>query len=149
MKSYSIIIQFILVVLPAITFMDCSSSDDPASEPTEEEKQIQRLAKTWVLGSVEYGGDNISDRFDDFALTFTASKTYTATGSLGDFDYEPFKTSGTWVFKDGNLNLLARNDGVDMTAQVTDNTLTLTFNFTEANGRVAGLGEYKFDLIAD
>lgn len=139
-------ISFILRVVILLTCLHCSSSD-PEPELTEEEKQMERLTKTWVLGTVRYGEENISGRFDGFVLTLTDAKTYTAGGNLGDYDFEPFKASGSWDFKNNNLNLLSRNDGVDMSAQVTDNSLVLIFTMTEANGRVAGLGEYRFDLV--
>ena len=136
-------------LLVALLFIltNCSSSSDPAPQLTEEEVQINKLSKTWVLGTVVYTDDDVTDRFDDFSLTFTKSKTYTAAGSLGDYDFEPFKASGTWDFKSGDLNVITRNDGVNMEVSVTDNALFLTFNMTEANGRLAGLGSYRFDLV--
>jgi len=135
-------------LLVAILFLtNCSSSSDPAPQLTEEEVQINKLSETWVLGSVIYVDDDVTERFTDFSLTFTKSKTYTATGSLGDYDFEPFKASGTWDFIDGDLNVITRNDGVNMEVSVTDDALFLTFNMTEANGRTAGLGSYRFDLV--
>jgi len=133
-----------VAILPVLT--GCSSSD-PEPPLSAEEAQIQKLSKTWILGTVMYDGDNISDRFNDFELTFKPDKTYTATGALGDFDFEPFKATGSWDFKNGDLNQLIRNDGVDMTTEVTENTLSLSFTISEANGRVAGLGGYQFDLV--
>ena len=129
--------------------MNCSStSDDPDPKLTEEEKQINRLAKTWSLGKVEYSADDVSDRFGGFTLTMTKGKAYSSTPDRGNYDFEPFKASGSWDFKDGNLNVLNRNDGVDMDIVVTETSLLMTFVITEANGRRAGLGEYKFSLTS-
>ena len=126
----------------------CSSSDpDPAPEMSAEEKQIKKLAKTWTLGTVKYGDDDISDRFENFALVITKDKKYSATGSLGDFDYEPFKASGSWTFDSQNLDVINRNDGVVMTISVSEGNLSLAFTITEENGRSAGLGGYRFDLV--
>ena len=135
-------------LLVALLFLtNCSSSSDPGPQLTEEEVQINKLTKTWVLGTVTYVDDDVTDRFTDFSLTLTKSKTYTTTGSLGDYDFEPFKALGTWDFKGGDLNMITRNDGVNMEVSVTDNALFLTFIMTEANGRMAGLGSYRFDLV--
>src|SRR5688572_27071867 len=133
MKPSILIILFI-----GLTMMHCSSED---AEPklSDEEKQMNKLAKTWTLGTVTHGDEVITDRFEDFALTFTKTKHYTASGNLGDYDYDPFRNSGTWDFQEGNLNLVTRDDGVVMVVQVTDRDLLLTFTMTEANGRLAGL----------
>ena len=135
--------------IATFSLWNCSSSGDPEPELTEEEIQINKLARTWTLGTVMYGDDDVTERFADFRLTFTKSKQYTATGNLGDYDFEPFKPSGTWDFKSANVNLINRNDGVDMAAQVSDDALVLIFSMTEANGRIAGLGAYRFDLVAE
>lgn len=130
-----------------LLLMNCSSStDDPDPELTEEEKQINLLAKTWSLGTVTYASDNVTDRFGGFTLTMTKGKAYSSTPDRGDYDYEPFGVSGSWDFKGGNLNMINRNDGVVMEVSVTENTLTLTFLISESNGRIAGLGEYRFEL---
>ena len=138
----------ILYTLFLYILLSACSSSDPEPELTAEEKQIQKLAKTWSLGTVHYGDDDVSNRFENFSLTFTKDNKYTANGSLGDYDYEPFKASGTWSFYNNDLNAIGRNDGVVMATVVTDNTLKLTFAMTEANGRRAGLGGYQFNLVA-
>jgi hypothetical protein len=140
---------FALIHTVVIVLLSGCSSEEPGPRLTDEEKQMEKLAKAWVLGVVTYGDDDVTTRFTDFKLTLTKEKTYTASGSLGDYDFEPFKSSGTWDFKGGNLNLINRNDGVDMAAQVGDKQLVLTFAMTESNGRVAGLGAYRFDLVAE
>ncbi len=127
----------------------CSSSGDPEPEPNAEEKQVNMLAKTWTPGIVMHGGDDVTHRFGDFVLTITKNKSYATSGKLGDFDYEPFKSSGTWDFMDNNLNRIARNDGVEMDVQVSDDELILTFSISESNGRIAGLGSYRFQLVAN
>lgn len=141
-------IIFLSVLLSAIFMTSCSSSSDPAPELSEEEKQINKLAKTWGLGKVTYGDDDVTERFDDFELTLTKEKTYNTSGNRGDYDYEPFKASGSWDFQDDNLNIVNRNDGVEMGLQVSENELILIFNVSEENGRMAGLGNYRFDLVA-
>ena len=149
-KSMPLSLSLILLSFSFILLlMNCSSSsDDPDPELTEEEKQINLLSKAWVLGTVEYASDNVTDRFGGFTLTMTKGKTYSSTPDRGDYDYEPFKASGSWDFKGGNLNMINRNDGVEMEVSVTENTLILTFLISESNGRIAGLGEYRFELKA-
>lgn len=138
----------IIAIVTVFTLTNCDSGpDDPEPAITEEEKQLSRLAKTWIPGTVTYAGDVITEDFDGFTLNITKNKTYTVAGTMGGFDYEPFKNAGTWDFKDGDLNLMKRNDGVEMTVLVTDDTLELTFDMAEENGRIAGLGSYKFELV--
>ena len=142
-----LIFRYIIVTVFLSALMNCSSnSDDPGPELTEEEKQINRLAKTWSLGAVHYSGDEVTDRFDGFTLTMTKSKTYSSTPERGDYDFEPFKDTGSWDFKGDNLNVLDRNDGVVMDIVVTETSLRLIFMITESNGRLAGLGEYQFEM---
>ena len=141
------IFQFIIIITFSSSLMNCSSSTDDPTEKTAEEIQIEKLAKTWSLGTVRYGGDDVTDRFSGFTLTFTKSKTYSSTPDRGSYDFEPFESSGSWDFKENNLNLIHRNDGVDMDIIVSENTLKMNFIITESNGRLAGLGEYQFDLI--
>lgn len=143
------LISTILTMGALFVMMNCSSSEDPDPQLSDEEKQMNRLAKTWTLGTVTYGDEVITDRFDDFALTFSKTKAYSASGNLGGYDYEPFKVSGTWDFKDGNLNVVNRDDGIDMVVEVTDTDLVLIFTMTEENGKVAGLGAYKFELLSE
>jgi hypothetical protein len=141
----SIMTSVIFFVLGA---MSCSSSSDPEPELSEEEKQINKLAKTWTLGKVTYGDDDVTERFDGFELTMTKEKAYNTSGNRGDYDYEPFKSSGSWELHDDNINIISRDDGVEMGSQVTENELVLIFSISEENGRRAGLGNYRFDLVA-
>jgi hypothetical protein len=128
--------------------VSCSPSTDD-SDLSPEEIQLNLLSKTWSLGNVSYEGDNVTDRFGGFTITFSGSKSYTTTPERGDYDFEPFKSSGSWDFMDSNLNMLIRDDGVEMVISVSENTLRMNFMITESNGRLAGLGEYQFDLAAN
>ena len=94
-----------------------------------------------------------STKLISFIITFikyipTKSKSYSSTPERGVYDFEPFKPSGSWDFKDNNLNVINRNDDVEMDVVVSEKNLKLNFLITEANGRLAGLGEYQFDLVS-
>jgi len=151
-KSIALSLALYIIGFSFLLLMNCSSTtgndDDPQPELTEEEKQINLLAKTWNLKKVEYGPDDVTDRFNEFTLTMTKSKTYSTTPDRGDYDFEPFKDAGSWDFKSGNLNVLNRNDGVEMDIVVNETTLRLNFIITESNGRLAGLGGYQFEMTA-
>lgn len=130
-------------------YLSCSnSSDDPGPTLSEEEKQVQRLAKTWQPGTVNLGPENVSDRFSGFELVLTDDKQYTTNGSLGDFDIDPFDATGSWEFKGGNINTIVRNDGVEMNLIISESSLTLTFSIESPEGKIAGIGEYQFQLEA-
>lgn len=132
-----------------LTLMRCSiATVDPKPELTAEEKQINLLAKTWTLGTIELGSVDVSDRFNGFSLTITKNKTFTTTENTGGYDRVPFGPSGKWDFKSGNLEVIDRSDGVVMGIKVTENSLTLIFLITESGGRLDGIGEYRFALIS-
>lgn len=135
----------ILILLGIITFSCGEEESEPAPE-NEEAVQLQKLAKTWVPVSVMKDDEDVSNRFTGFTITFTQQKTYTTTPSRGDFDVEPFKSSGAWDFRGDNLNIIARDDGVDMNLSVTETRLTLRFQIANPNGRTLGIGEYDFEL---
>lgn len=135
-----------LVLLCTIAFSCGEEESEPAPE-NEETTQLQKLAKTWVPVSIMKDDEDIIGRFTGFTITFTQQKTYTTTPSRGDFDVEPFKPSGAWDFRGDNLNIIARDDGVDMNISVTETRLTLQFQIANPNGRTWGIGEYDFELV--
>ena len=134
-----------LVLLCTITFSCGEEESEPASE-NEEIIQLQKLAKTWIPVTIMKDDEEVSSRFPGFTITFTQQKTYATTLNRGGFDVEPFKASGTWDFGDNNLNVVSRDDGVDMNISVTETRLTLRFQIVNPNGRTLGLGEYDFEL---
>ena len=137
-----------IIISLSVTLVLMSCADPaPQLELTAEEKQINLLAKTWGLGSVELGSVDVTNLFSGFTLDITKNKTFTTTANTGGYDRVPFEPSGNWDFKSGNLEVIDRSDGVVMDIKVTENSLTLIFIITEEGGRIAGIGEYRFALV--
>ena len=134
-----------LVLLGMIAFSCAEEGGEPIPED-EEAIQLQKLAKTWKPVTIMKDDEDITGRFTGFTITFTQQKTYTTTPNRGDFDVEPFEASGAWNFLSNNLNVITRDDEVDMNISVTDIKLTLRFQIANSNGRILGIGEYYFEL---
>lgn len=143
--------KILICILFGMMALACGEEkSDPTPTPAPEDKeavQLQKLAKTWKTVSVMKDDEDVTNRFTDFTITFTKQKSYTTTPSRGNFDVAPFPASGAWDFRDDNLNLIARSDGVDMDITVTESKLALQFQISNPNGKVLGLGEYNFALV--
>ncbi len=136
-----------LMLLGIIAFSCSEEGSDPVPED-KEALQLQKLVKTWKPVAVMKDDVDVTSRFAGFTLTITGQKTYTTTPDRGGFDVEPFKANGTWDFKGDNLNILTRDDGVDMNVSITETRLNLQFQIANPNGRVLGIGEYNFELVS-
>lgn len=143
MNTLSKILSLLLLSILAFSCGEEGSDPPPKSEETI---QLEKLAKTWQPLTVMKDDEDVTGRFTGFTLTLTQQKTYTTTPSRGDYDVEPFKASGTWDFKDNNLNIITRDDSIDMNISVTETQLTLQFQVENPNGRRLGIGEYNFEL---
>jgi len=138
--------QILSILLLAIFAFSCSEeSSDPVPENAET-VQLKKLAQTWEPITVMKDDENVTGRFNGFTITFTQQKTYATTPDQGGYDVDPFQANGTWDFKGDNLNIISRDDGVDMNLSVTETKLTLQFQIANPNGRVLGIGEYNFEL---
>lgn len=144
MNTLSKILSFLL--LGMMVFSCGEEGSEPAPE-NEETIQLQKLAKTWQPVTVMKDDEDVTGRFTGFTVTFTQQKTYATTPERGGYDVEPFKPNGSWDFKDNNLNIISRDDGVDMNISVTETKLTLRFQIANPNGRVQGIGTYDFELV--
>ncbi|GEM_PF-3466980 len=147
MKKCNSILYSLMIFILATS---CSSDpEEQKPQLAEEETQTNLLAKTWILGEVLHESEIVTERFEGFTLTFTTDKKYLSTHASGGYDEEPFKASGSWDFKNGNLNVISRDDGVDMDVVASENNLMLVFFLiSESSSRIAGLGEYRFELIS-
>ncbi|NJN41225.1 MAG: hypothetical protein HC811_02255 [Flammeovirgaceae bacterium] len=116
-----------------ITFTSCG--DDPPSK-TQEEIQLELLAKTWQPISVELDGVDKTTDYSSFSLTLSGtagSAPYSYTTS-GRPTLSPWPSSGTWDFGTDLATQLVRDpstaDERDMTYQVSDTQFQLTFQFS-------------------
>ena len=137
--------------------MSCGDSGG-GKKKTDEELQIERLAKSWGLdasSTVMRDIDDITTDYSGFVITFTSTMTYTITGdALGVFA----KSSGTWNFvKTPSVNLGRVELDMDPRAlniNVNNDGTVLSFDFQIndetpiGTGRTQGLnGDYQFSNL--
>ncbi|CAN5122750.1 hypothetical protein BH23BAC1_BH23BAC1_31160 [soil metagenome] len=146
-KTYNF---FVLVFISGlILFSGCKKNDDDPGI-SDEQRQIERLAHTWVPGTITFEGAP-APGFQNFTITFNTGNSYTAQNG-----YPVFKNSGSWAFKQegGNINVqtivLDNNPALEL--RITSLTETnFNSNITlsgSANARTMGLdGTYAFNLV--
>ena len=88
----------VVVVFFASTLILSGCKTDPDPEKTPEEKQTEKLTKTWVLKSgvngVTVGGVDVSTDWASFVLTM-GNKTYNSTGADQP---NVWPSNGTWDY---------------------------------------------------
>jgi hypothetical protein len=137
MKHISTIFSFLLLVVLTVHLSACGGGGD---EPTPaEEKKLEQLKGTWQLQSATLGSESWNDEFED--ATLTLSGEYEKGGTYNyNFNVTPWPVNSPWPDDAGNwkfdgtsgsgLNTIVRlEDSIEMTATVTDNSLTLTFTY--------------------
>ena len=137
---------FFTFSLGALMLISCGDdSDDPVTESTEEEKQLESLsASAWKMSSITLDGADATANFDGLVLTIKSVKTYSTNGS-----YDPvWPSSGSFTFG-SDINTLTRDDGVSMTISVSETSLTVTFTYADSGGRIDALpGDYVFSFTS-
>ncbi len=152
MRKIQFLIPFCLL-LCAVIFTGCKKDDDTV-EKTAEQLQTEKLTKTWVYENVTLEGAAPGEDYSGFRVTFAASpdatnKTYTTVNGQS-----AWPASGTWSFLGSNLNVIKRNDNIEMAvSNLTATTLTLTFTIPDAGGKFGErnqgtTGTYVFTLKA-
>jgi Lipocalin-like domain len=131
---------FLLVTILMVS--SCSEDD----KPTKEETFLADLSGTWQADAVMLDDLDVTEEFEDMAITFKKDKTFTVQNSVGNIWGE----SGTFTLEEGsgsNFNLLRNDDTLITVTELTETTLTLTMQFDSAPGRTRGLaGEYVFEM---
>lgn len=143
-------IRLNLIALTLILGVVVSScKEDPPPAKTDEQVQTEKLVGTWVLdsptpaNSVTLDGNDVSADWETFELTL-GDKTYS---SLNATFPEVWPSNGTWAFG-ANVNTLVRDDGVEISISVTDTSLQLQFDYSDAGGRLSGVtGNWIFKMV--
>lgn len=124
-----------------------SSCSDDGDALTAEQKATILLSKTWVTGSVNLDGQDITDfGYTNTELTFMANGTWTAFNG-GDI----FENSGTWSFTNQNFTQLNLS-GVDATINLNPQGQSLQLNLIISSGPIGGRtnsisGDYSLFLL--
>ncbi len=125
-----------------------SCGDDP-KPLTEEEKQIQMLAKTWNISAASVDGLDVEEWFPGLQVSFTESKSFTVTNAVPPI----WITAGTFELqKSGSNYVIQRSDGVDLViTALSDTSVSISMTYVaDDNARIAGItGSYTFIFSAD
>jgi len=149
----------LLLLIAGITlYSSCGGTDDgppPPPEDTPQERKAAELAQNWSLGtngSVRRDGQDVSDTYSNFIVTFTESGTsgsYTSSGG-GDVWVDG---GGSWTFTSSNpidassITIGSNNISIN----VSGTSLILQFSIAEdaagIGARVAGIdGDWEFSM---
>ncbi len=145
-------LNLVLVTLLAVALLNgCKKKEEPTK--SDEEIQLEKLSKTWALGTgsdaVTYEGTPVATDWAGFTLTL-GNKTYSSANA---FSPDIWPASGSWDFgknTDGstNVNVMVRDDGTEISIQVTDTSLKLQFTYSATGGRLTGIeGDWVFDMV--
>ena len=140
------IVYMLAIMFASAIIISCDKNEPKVK--TAEEKQTDLLSKTWVVDAVNFDQDfetyDRTDEWPSFELTFSNGAFTTELSSFPDV----WPAAGTWSFKDGDLNTIVRGDGIEMTINVTESSLTMEFPYPSDGGRVAGIdGDWRFDML--
>lgn len=129
------------ILIFCLALSSCKNDD---SNP--EEEKLRELSASWRVDTVINDGQDVSNQYTGFVLSVEGTKTY-STLNGGN----PWPAQGTFDFVNNNLDLIRRDDGVDVTiANLTATELSLTFNISTVRGTANGAegitGAFTFNL---
>jgi len=141
------------LILSSLLLVSGCKKDDPAPEPTEQERVTALLTSgsgTWIPkgggGITTQGIDVTADLFKDFTIRFTPTQIFT-TGTT-----PVWLRLDTWRFKPGSAEVIVRGQDTQEisieTISETELVLTLVWDETTFEGGRSGslAGEYEFVL---
>lgn len=132
--------------LSGMLFIGMSCSKD---SPSAEDVFLEKIEGTWVVSSgVEIDGEDVTEVFDDFSVTFTRDFEYSTT----DGNEPIWDNSGRFELEassnDAGFHILRDDDVQVRVHELSEDKLVLKFNFiSDGSGRFNSVsGEYTFDL---
>ena len=129
-----------LLTIASLTLFFANCGGDDGGGKSKEEKQLDKLKKTWNIVSAEL--DNVDRTADFTGFTLTITGTYDKNAVAGDYPYDysvggsrptpsPWDASGSWEFGGDPETLLVRDDGVGIVYSINSSgELTLQFTCT-------------------
>lgn len=105
----------------------CGGGGDPAPTPSAQDGVKAKLTSgKWNMQTAQVDGVDKTATYSGLSVTFSASG-YTTTNGKG-----LWPALGGWSFVDTEGKKIKREDGTEMTVEVTDTSLKLSFNWTKA-----------------
>ena len=136
-------IRPLIFLLSLVTLFSCSASKE---ESAQDKMRKLLTSGTWNVVSVTADGEDKTDAFAGFRLTFTANTYTTDQGDPG------WPASGTWAFTDDKATAFTRDGDVLVTIRSSTDThlsLSLISNYPilEEGGRAESIaGEFVFEF---
>jgi hypothetical protein len=138
------VITALILCLLLVSGISCNKDS-----PSAEEVFLDKIVGTWVpaTAGVELDGEDVSDIFEDFEVTFTSDRTYNTT----DGNDRVWDNSGTFTLSaasnDAGFNIIRDDDVEIRVEELTEDKLILSFNYDASTGRKKSVsGEFVFDL---
>ena len=129
-----------LLILVITLGYSCKKKDP---QPDARTIQLSKISTTWNINKVVNDDLDVTDQYSGFTLTVNQLNYTTQNGG------NPWPSSGTYDFKDGDLTTIIRNDGTEIKIEeLTTSSLILSFNYASlSGGRTAGItGDFTFSL---
>jgi hypothetical protein len=144
---YKIAFRALHVVLIS-SMLSCGGKNDPAPAAANADQQAVKAkltSGTWRMQNVTVDGIDQTSVFNGFTIKFTESGFTTTDGGAA------WPVSGSWSFSSADATVFKRDDGLEVTVDVTDTTLTLTLTWTKttlSGGRTTSLkGKNVFSFV--
>lgn len=139
-----------LVFASLVIFMSCGGGgDDPAPDPLDEISADLTVTGWATPTTVQTDGGTADGDWSNFTINFTGTKdggTYTVSGVPTGFS--DVWANGSWTFGNATGSVITKVQGgvtTDMTASISENSLSLEFDVTASSARTNGIaGEWTF-----
>lgn len=131
------LLSFLVLSASIITFTHC---DDNGPGKTLEQKQLDKLKKTWNIVSATLDSDTRTGDFTGFSLTIGG--TFNSSNPKGPYTFSvsgtrptpsPWPASGSWFFGGDAESQLIRDENTNGTADGSD--LAMTY-FIDSTGKL-------------
>jgi hypothetical protein len=138
-----------LVFASLVIFMSCGGgSEDPPPDPLVE--VVANLKGTaWSPSTVQTDGGAADGDWSGFGINFSGDidgGSYTVSGVPDGFS--DVWANGNWTFKNASGSVITKVQGgvtTDMTAAISEGSLSLSFEVAEPSGRTNGIaGNWTF-----
>jgi hypothetical protein len=141
MTNLKIIISSLVSVAVIIgaSYLSACKKKDPAPSNTS-----KLTANNWIMQSVTVDGVDKTPVYAGLTIKFTDTAFTTTHGGV------VWPASGTWHWTNSEQTVFERNDGLPVTAEVTDSTLklSLVWNQTTLGGRIQSVaGQHVFNFV--
>jgi len=149
MKHLARLLSLIVLVSAGIFFANCGGGGG-GDEKSEKEVQYNKLEGTWVVtdvtgpGAHDWDADFVDGTINLTVENFSENGPYTYVFTVVEDVQGPWEDSGEWTFGSNPETDMVRHDSddtdVNMDYTVTDDQLTISFDYTGTGWAISGSG---------